>query len=188
MNGASKGSKLLLPILNLESKGGLECQQRNTVTHVYLISDTGGPWGGWSCVEAQSGLPNASHHPPLSLLRPQKDKDLSCIKGRTRKKKKKHLIIFPVVICILLWLFACIDSIKMCIISMRRGWLELVIVPSCLCEQDYSPLIGGETVHIRREQETNFFAFFKAESVAVYTGVFILSICRISEDVKQTWI
>lgn len=43
--------------------------------------DLSGARGGRSCVETQSWLPNAPHHPPLCLLRPQKDQDFSCIKG-----------------------------------------------------------------------------------------------------------
>lgn len=45
------------------------------------VSDPSGSRGGWSRVEAQSRLPDAPHHPPLCLLRPQEDQDVSCIKG-----------------------------------------------------------------------------------------------------------
>lgn len=57
------------------------CPLQLSTLKLGLISDISGSRGGWSRVEAQSRLPHAPHHPPLCLLRPQEDQDVSCIKG-----------------------------------------------------------------------------------------------------------
>lgn len=54
---------------------------RLSTLKLVFVSDISGSRGGWSRVEAQSWLPHAPHHPPLCLLRPQEDQDVSCIKG-----------------------------------------------------------------------------------------------------------
>lgn len=57
------------------------CLLQLSTLKLVFISDISGSRGGWSRVEAQSWLPHAPHHPPLCLLRPQEDQDVSCIKG-----------------------------------------------------------------------------------------------------------
>lgn len=47
----------------------------------FWISGVGGPRGGGGHVKAKPRLPHAPHHPPLCLLRPQEDQDLSRVKG-----------------------------------------------------------------------------------------------------------